>query len=149
MTSTYAPERYRCPFCAIASGAEASCVVAQSRGAIAVVSLGQVATNKGGLLVFPKAHVESLLQAPEEALAECVALAKRVAQALVTSLNCEGVTLRQNNGPASGQDVWHFHIHVVPRWKDDRWGRELHQNMPEPERVALAEVIRGSLEMCG
>ncbi len=149
MISTYAPEGYRCPFCAIARGAEASCVVAQSSGAIAVVSLGQVPSNKGGLLVFPKAHVESLLHAPEEVLAECMALCKLVAQALVMSLKCEGVTLRQNNGPASGQDVWHFHIHVVPRWKEDQWGKEPHLNMPESERVALAELIRGSLATHG
>lgn len=145
MKFTHAPAGYRCPFCAIALGAEASCVVAQSPGAIAVIALGQVPTNKGSLLVFPKKHIESLLHAPEEALSECMALSKRVAHALVTTLNCEGVTLRQNNGPASGQDVWHFHIHVVPRWKDDLWGKGSHQTMPETERVALAELIRGSL----
>jgi len=149
MISTHAPVDYRCPFCAIAGGAEVSCVVAQSPGAIAVIALGQVPTNKGGLLVFPKEHIESLLCAPEETIAECMALSKLVAQALVTSLTCEGVTLRQNNGPASGQDVWHFHIHVVPRWKDDQWGKESHQNMPESERVALAEVIRGGLATHG
>lgn len=149
MNLTHAPLAYRCPFCAIARGAEASCVVAQSPGAIAVVALGQVPTNKGGLLVFPKAHFESLLQAPDDALSECMALSRRVAHALVTALNCEGITLRQNNGPASGQDVWHFHIHVVPRWKDDLWGKALHQTMPESERAALAESIRGGLVPLG
>lgn len=142
---SHAPEGYRCPFCAIANGAEMPCVVAQSRGALAVVSLGQVRTNQGGLLVFPRAHFESILDAPEETLAACMTLAKRVAQALLASLRCEGVTLRQNNGPASGQDVWHFHLHVVPRWSNDHWGKQTPEFMPEPERARLAKVIRDAL----
>lgn len=145
MNYVFAPKNYCCPLCAISAGAEAACIVAQSKGAIAVISLGQVATNKGAVLVFPKSHVESLLHASEVVLAECMALSRRIAHALITSLGCEGVTLRQNNGPASSQDVWHLHIHVIPRWKDDEWGKVLHQNMPESERVALAEVIRGGL----
>lgn len=143
--STFEPIGYRCPFCAIAGGAESSCVVAESANATAVMSLGQASTNAGGLLVFPKAHFESILLMPDELLAECMILSKRVAQALMVSLKCEVITLRQNNGPASGQDVWHFHIHVVPRWKDDRWGKERDQNMALEERVALAQTIRRAL----
>lgn len=90
--SAHASRRDRCPLCAIAQGSEASCVVAPPNGAIALLSLGQVATNYGGLLVVPKSHVKSLLDAPEEALAECMTLSKRVAQALVASLGCEGAT---------------------------------------------------------
>ena len=131
--------------CAIVAGAEAGCVVAQNAGAMAAVSLGQLATNAGSLLVFPKAHAETLLDTSDAALGDCIALAKRVAGALQATLGCPGITLRQNNGPASGQDVWHLHLHVVPRWPDDRFGRDAPVPMPEPERAVLASRIRAGL----
>jgi len=76
-------------------------------------------TNPAHVLVVPNEHVEHLYEIAEAALAAVYATARRVAVALKDEYGCDGTSTRQHNEPGGGQDVWHFHVHVFPRYEGD------------------------------
>src|SRR5262245_13855753 len=73
--------------------------------------------NKGHALVVPKMHYRNIFDADPVALGQMMVTVQKVARALRESLHADGVTLAMNNEPAGGQDVFHAHIHVIPRFK--------------------------------
>ena len=73
----------------------------------------------GHALILPKDHAANVFEMPDELLGKAHALAKKVAAALVKVFNADGVNILQNNNEAAGQTVFHFHIHIVPRYKGD------------------------------
>jgi len=107
------------------------------------LSLHQKASNLGSLLVFPVAHFENLFDLPEELTSEVLRVAQRMAHRLKAVLGCEGVTLLQNNDRAGGQDVFHFHLHVIPRFTDDGYFGAPSAVTPREVRRALADRLRG------
>jgi histidine triad (HIT) family protein len=139
---SHAPASYQCPFCRIASGAEADAVVFNDGHTIGVVTLHQKARNQGAVLVLPTEHCENLYSLPGSSASRLFAAAQSLALVLKEVLGCEGVTLIQNNEPAGGQDVWHFHLHVVSRFVDDRFHDSRATVMPLEARAALARRIR-------
>jgi histidine triad (HIT) family protein len=99
------------------------------------------------VIVIPNEHFENLYAIPEETLAAVYATAKRVARALRSTYGCEGTSTRQHNEPAGGQDVWHFHVHVYPRYPNDRL-YENHRRTRWPdaeERAPYAALLREAL----
>jgi histidine triad (HIT) family protein len=72
------------------------------------------------VLVIPNQHFQDLYEIPDETLAAVYATAKRVAQALRDTYDCDGTSTRQHNETGGGQDVFHFHVHVYPRHTGDR-----------------------------
>lgn len=102
------------------------------------------------MLIVPRAHYENLYDMPDELLAHVMVLAKRIAIAIAmkAAYGCDGTSLRQHNEPAGNQDVWHFHLHVFPRWDGDR----LYQRTDEArevnaeERRKYAAQLREALE---
>lgn len=75
--------------------------------------------NPGAVLVIPKKHYENIYDIPDELLAEVYKVVKRIAIAVRSAYDCEGTSTRQHNEPSGNQDVWHLHVHVFPRYKDD------------------------------
>lgn len=75
--------------------------------------------SKGHVLILPKNHVANVFEMDEETAAKAYVLAKKLAAALKEILHCDGVNIVQNNGEAAGQTVFHFHMHVIPRYKGD------------------------------
>lgn len=71
------------------------------------------------MLVIPRTHVENVYTIEDELLAKLSILGKEVALGMKETYKCEGVSFRQHNEPSGGQDVWHYHLHVFPRYKDD------------------------------
>ena len=71
------------------------------------------------MLVVPNAHVENIYDITDEILGGVHALSKKIAVAIRSTYNCSGTSMRQHNEPDGGQDVWHFHVHVFPRYEDD------------------------------
>jgi histidine triad (HIT) family protein len=123
----HAPPDYDCPFCAIVAGLDAplphaqrSDVVLRAGGATAFISSRWWPNNAGHVLVVPDTHVENLyVLAP--ALATAVhEVARRVAIAMKHVYCCDGTSTRQHNEPAGDQEVWHYHLHVFPRYEGDR-----------------------------
>ena len=145
--NSHQPAAYRCPFCNILAGGEDERLFVLQDGEVAAVpSLHQQAANPGALLLFPVRHIESIYSIPEDIGASLFNATKHLALALKHSLACEGITIRQNNEPAGDQDVWHYHVHIVPRYENDNYHHEPRFVMPVPERIKYAEQVREQLE---
>ena len=78
--------------------------------------------TKGHALILPKAHYADLTEIPEELAGKATALAKKIVTAMKTALPCDGYNVVQNNGLAAGQTVFHYHVHLIPRYADDHAG---------------------------
>ena len=68
---------------------------------------------------MPKSHAANIYELEDEYVSRAFVLAKKLAVALKKLTGCDGVNILQNNGEAAGQTVFHFHVHVIPRFKDD------------------------------
>jgi len=145
------PKDYRCPFCAIRDGIEGDFpytkqqdIIYQDDCLIAVVASHGWETNKGHVVIFPKKHIENIYDIDEETLSKLHIFAKKAAEVLKQEYKCEGITIRQNNEPQGNQDVWHFHLHVFPRYSGDNIDQEtgLRKLNPIKERKDFAERLR-------
>ncbi len=146
---SHAPVGYRCPFCAIAKGIEAdycltlkSDVFFEDGFTMAFIAAGGWKTNPGHALVIPKRHFENIYTIRDGYLARVNILARQVAIAIKTVYGCEGITIRQNNEPRGGQDIWHYHTHVIPRWTDDALTSENMTRWTPEERAPYAQKLR-------
>ena len=75
--------------------------------------------TKGHALILPKDHFANLYELPEEKAADAIRLAKKMMAVMTDKLACDGFNLVQNNGEVAGQTVFHFHMHLIPRYKGD------------------------------
>lgn len=147
MTITHAPPGYQCPYCALAAGVDVDRqqdIVRRTAGAMALISPRWWPNNHGHVLVVPIRHYENLYELPDEVGHAVHDLVRDVAIAIRASYECEGVSTRQHNEPAGGQNAWHYHVHVFPRYAGD----ELYTSRPYPEfvtpeqRLPYAELLR-------
>lgn len=107
-----------CIFCKIANG-EVSAETLYEDEKFRVI-LDQGSATKGHALILPKDHYADLFELPEETAGEVMKLAKRMMIKMRDKLGCEGFNLVQNNGDLAGQTVFHFHLHLIPRYRADR-----------------------------
>lgn len=106
-----------CIFCKIANGEIPSKTLYEDEKFRVILDLGPA--TRGHALILPKEHAENLYELPEEIAADVLVLAKRMAVNMMQKLHCDGMNLVQNNGEVAGQTVSHFHLHMIPRYKDD------------------------------
>lgn len=103
--------------------------------------------NKGHALIIPKTAFENVFDADEEVLAHMMRVSKKIATAIKDAVKADGVNLIMNNGAEAGQEVFHAHLHVVPRFKDDgSFMKPNHAAYGEGESGVLATQLRASLE---
>ena len=114
------PQPAVCVFCEMTTGRLDKGVVEETALTLTIVNQRQFET--GQALVISRRHAPTLLDLTEEEAAAVFAAVRRLAAALVAAYAPEGVTLYQNNGVASLQEVPHFHMHVAPRRKNGNWG---------------------------
>lgn len=106
-----------CIFCKIAAGEIPSAVLFEDEDFRVILDVGPAA--KGHMLVLPKQHFANLYEMPDELAGKAFILAKKMAGKMKKALNCDGINVLQNNGEAAGQTVFHFHIHLIPRYRND------------------------------
>lgn len=106
-----------CIFCKIANGEIPSATLYEDEDFRVILDLGPA--SKGHALILPKEHTANLYELPDELAAKAMVVAKKVGSVLAKGLNCDGLNVVQNNGEAAGQTVFHFHIHLIPRFKGD------------------------------
>jgi len=106
-----------CIFCKVVAGEIPATIVAEDERAIAFMDISPA--TRGHTLVIPREHSTDLTVVGAEDLAACAALAQRVAGRQLEVLEADGVNLLNSCRPAAWQTVFHFHIHVVPRYEDD------------------------------
>ncbi len=105
------------------------------------------ANNPGHVIVVPNAHFENMYDLPAELAGEIHETARMVAQALKRAYGCDGVSTRQHNEPAGRQEVWHYHLHVFPRYRgDDLYGSAARETRPE-ERSEYASLLREAVDV--
>lgn len=105
-----------CIFCKIVSGEIPSRKIHEDEDVIAIMDLNP--TSKGHSLIIPKEHYTDIYDIDEETAAKIMRTAKKLAIQMTKALGCDGFNLLQNNGAVAGQTMFHFHLHLIPRYKD-------------------------------
>jgi histidine triad (HIT) family protein len=121
----HAPNNYDCPFCLLVHGNsdgrnDQHDIIYQDEHATALISAKWWVNNPGHAFVIPNKHYENIYNTPDSELAAVYKVVKRVAIAIRTTYDCDGTSTRQHNESAGNQEVWHLHVHVFPRYKDDQ-----------------------------
>lgn len=106
-----------CIFCKLASGEFPSATVYEDDLFRAILDISPAA--KGHTLLLPKTHAVNLFELDELEVSKALLVAKKLAAAIQKTLQCDGINILQNNGTAAGQSVFHFHIHLIPRYEED------------------------------
>ena len=127
-----------CIFCKIANGEIPSTTLYEDDDFRVILDMGPAA--RGHALLLPKEHYANLFELDDELAAKALVTAKKVASRLKDALGPDGFYLVQNNGEAAGQTVFHFHMHLIPRYKDDGAGISWTPGSATPEE--MAEVKR-------
>ena len=147
----HAPLGYDCPFCAVLAGraneapyAVPSDIVLRTEHATAFVNARWWPNNAGHVLVVPNAHVENMYELLPELAGHVHEVTRQVAIAFKHVYGCDGVSTRQHNEPAGSQEVWHYHLHVFPRYVgDELYTLSLqHRYTTAEERAPYAERLR-------
>ena len=105
-----------CVFCKIIDGQIPSAVIYEDEDFRVILDISPAA--RGHALILPKEHYANLYELPEDLAAKAMVLAKKLAAHMTEKLGCDGFNLVQNNGEVAGQTVFHFHLHLIPRYKD-------------------------------
>ena len=105
-----------CIFCKIAAGEIPSRKIYEDNDLIAIMDLSP--TSKGHSLIIPKEHYTNIYDIDEEVAGKAMKLAKKLAGHMTEALGCDGFNILQNNHEVAGQTVFHFHMHLIPRYKD-------------------------------
>jgi histidine triad (HIT) family protein len=106
-----------CIFCKIVAGELPGQIVAEDEHTVAFMDINPA--TRGHLLVIPRAHARNLLEISPEDLAATIAAVQRMAQRVNQRLEPAGINLINSCGSAAWQTVFHFHVHVIPRYEDD------------------------------
>ena len=126
-----------CIFCKIAAGEIPSATLYEDDD-FRVIFDASPAT-KGHVLILPKEHAANVFELSEETASKVFVLAKKIATVLKEVTGCEGVNILQNNGEIAGQTVFHFHMHIIPRYKGDTANIKWVQN--EVDQAVVDEII--------
>lgn len=130
-----------CIFCKIAAGEIPSNTIYEDEDVRVILDLGPA--SRGHALILPKEHYDDVCSLDEKPAAKLLPLAARIGQAMKESLGCTGFNLVQNNGKAAGQTVFHFHMHIIPRYEGGPGMVEWETGAPTAEELAeTAKKIR-------
>ena len=109
-----------CIFCKIANGEIPSATLYEDEDFRVILDLGPA--SKGHALILPKAHAANIYEISDDMAAKAMILAKKMAIKKTEALKCDGFNIVQNNGEPAGQTVFHFHMHLIPRYEGDQVG---------------------------
>ncbi len=123
-----------CIFCKILNKQAPASIIYEDETLLAFLDIRPL--NEGHTLVIPKRHYVDIFDIPEDQLSQVHKVVKQVSVAIKKATNSDGISIIQQNGKAANQDIFHFHVHVVPRFE----GQKL------PSFSALKEVERTKLD---
>lgn len=125
-----------CIFCKIAAGEIPSKTLYEDENFRVILDLSPA--TKGHALILPKDHANNLYELSEETAAKVLVVAKQMATRMKEKLGCDGLNLVQNNGEVAGQTVLHFHMHMIPRYKED--GQKINWTPGEVTQEVLENI---------
>lgn len=132
-----------CIFCSIVRGELDAYVVYRGHGIM--VFLDKFPISKGHLLVIPEKHYESAHDSPARVSATVFAAAAALARIYRRNLGAPGVRIVTNSGRHAGQEVFHFHVHVIPYWSDGKRGRHVLSEDEAREVLEMLEPYKGAI----
>jgi histidine triad (HIT) family protein len=149
---SHLPAGYTCPFCLVVQGVEdeenrkvqtkQKDIVYKDDYVTAFIASLWWTNNKGHVIIIPNHHYENIFDLPIEYATKIHQAAKTVSYALKDCYQCHGISTRQHNEPGGSQDVWHFHLHLYPRYENDNlYGTDGSLSTPQ-ERLFYAEQLR-------
>lgn len=106
-----------CIFCKLANGVFETNKIYEDDDFTAILDAGPA--TRGHALIIPKEHYANIYELPEDIAGRAFILAGKLAAQMTDKLLCDGFNIVQNNGEAAGQTVFHFHMHLIPRYKGD------------------------------
>lgn len=125
-----------CIFCKIANGEIPSSTIYEDEDFRVILDLGPA--SRGHALILPKDHYQDVCALDDAVAAKALPLAARIGAAMKETLGCSGFNIVQNNGRSAGQTVFHFHMHIIPRYDG---GPEMVSWKPgEAEKEELSEI---------
>ena len=133
-----------CIFCKLANGEIPTTSIYEDEDFNVIMDLGPA--SHGHSIILPKTHAANLYELPDDYCSKIMGVAKKCAGAMKKSLNCDGLNVLQNNGEAAGQTVFHLHVHLIPRYKDDQVNITWKPGEPEEDMGAIAEQIKKGFE---
>jgi histidine triad (HIT) family protein len=125
-----------CIFCKLANGVFPTNSIYEDDTFNVILDAGPA--TKGHALILPKEHYDNLYELPDETAGKAMILAKKLAGEMSRRLNADGLNVVQNNGEAAGQTVMHYHLHLIPRYKND--GQHILWQPSEPSKEELSET---------
>ncbi len=139
---------HSCQFCKIVDRSIKSEILYETESSISFLDHRPV--SKGHALVISKRHFQNILDVEEETMCDVMKVAKGISARINDIYHPAGINLIQNNGELAGQTVFHFHVHVIPRYDDDynrRLGIEAQKRVkvPASNLEMVAEELRGAL----
>lgn len=133
-----------CIFCRIANGEIPSATVYEDELFRVILDMGPA--SKGHALILPKEHFKDVCDLDEVYAAKVLKLGGKIGAAMKKTLGCTGFNLVQNNGESAGQTVFHFHMHVIPRYAHGEPMVAWNPGHAEPEELKeIAEQIKAGL----
>ena len=129
-----------CIFCKLANGVFPTNTLYEDEEFRVILDLGPA--TKGHALIMPKEHYKNLYELPENTAAKVMKLAKKMAIQMTDKLQADGFNLLQNNNEVAGQTVFHFHMHLIPRYNNDGQKINFVPGEPTPEELtAIKDII--------
>ena len=125
-----------CIFCKLANGVFPTNSIYEDDEFNVILDLSPA--TKGHALILPKDHYKNLYEIPDETAAKAMKLAKKMAVKMTEKLQADGFNLVQNNNEVAGQTVFHFHMHLIPRYNDD--GQTINWIPGKPSEEELSAV---------
>ena len=146
------PLNYRCPFCLIACGeipadvaTQPQDIIQQSSMVTAFIASHWWPNNPGHVIIIPNQHYENIYDLPADGATAIHNMARTVAIAMKAAYKCGGISTRQHNEPDGDQEIWHYHLHVFPRYADDRLYQSTRRVTTHDERQIYAQILRHAL----
>lgn len=131
-----------CIFCKLANGDIPTNTIYEDDDFRVILDNGPA--TKGHALILPKNHFKNLYEIDDDTAAKVLPLAKKMAAAMTEKLGCDGFNVVQNNNEVAGQTVFHFHVHLIPRYNDDNQNLVMKPCGMTPEEIdAVRDVIAG------
>ena len=130
-----------CIFCKLANGVFETNVIYEDEDFSVILDVNPA--TRGHALILPREHYANIYEIDDETAGQAFRLARKLCTQMTEKLNCDGFNILQNNGEAAGQTVFHFHMHLIPRYKDDKALLQWKPGKPsEDELKTLRDMLK-------
>ena len=133
-----------CVFCKIVSREISGYVIYENEYVLAFLDISQ--TTKGHTLIIPKEHRVDIFEMESPLMEQVFSVAPKIASALKETFGCSGINVVSNNGKSAGQSVFHYHVHLIPRYEDDKFGIRFVNNMKKYDTEKLT-ALKNKIKM--